>query len=283
MSAAAHTIELIKHYPQLFGLYFFFALMPWLAASETIPPIIDLALAFISLGWFAARFVYLNRAYRHKPLELKWYKLWEQILLYGFKLLPVMLGLLAVLLIPAVGLALWFGRWFSAAYLESGYGLTSQQAFVSFLQAMFNFDLWGEFFTQNLWLIGLYQVFQLCLIVGWLVAKVAVILIILERCRIIESVGRTFIYLNEHLSLLFAFIGLTVASNLILQVSRWLWSNSVGLLNRTVAELLVIATLAFIGYTIDAFILAYYIKADKRSFIQRNLLRWWKSRGRESK
>lgn len=278
VSALAETVEIVKRSPVILFLYMGFGLLPFLAGLQFTPPIVDLALAFMSLGWFAARFIYLKRAYQHKPLNLNWHKLLENILRFGLKLLPLVLAAVVVLVVPLLLMGLWYGRWFATAYLNQGLGLTTQQVMQTLVPALFNPVLWQEFFTQNLLTMTFLQAYKLVVLVGLLALKLVMIYVVVEKFNVSQSLSHGFFYLSKHLPLVTSFVLFRILGNTFVQLMTWLIENSLGFVSYV---FVIVGTLFFtsmITSLLDLYVFSYYTKADHRNLVAKNVTRWVRSK-----
>lgn len=266
----------MRRYPSLVLVFILLHFVPLLADMFKAPFVVNLLLMFVSLGWYAAGFYFINRALMEKIL--KWRRLPKLIFYYGMKLLPILLAFVVVTVLPFITLALIYGRWYAANYLASGLGLTTQEVIVNFLSALFNPYLWQEFFAQNWFMNLLYQLYQIAVIIGLIWAKMTGILLVVEKYSVVESVVRGLYYLQEQQALILSYMGIRILGNLL--VSLWIVALGwLGLEAGLVQSLLVGVAVAKVALAMDIYLLAYYSKTDKRNFLSRGLMRWWRSRG----
>lgn len=272
------TLETLKKTPSLILVFILMHFLPLAAQLFNTPFAVNLGLMFISLGWYAAGYYYIYQALREKKLD--WVKLPKKVFKYGLLLLPVLLAFAVVTVLPFVTLALVYGRWYAATYLESGLGLTTQEVLVNFFSALFNPYLWIEFFTQNWYMTLLYQLYQIMVIVGILWAKLSGLLLVIEKFSVTEAVIRALYYLQVRRSLIVSFVLLRVIGNLVVMGTTQLLVL-IRFIPLEARSVVIAALIAVVGLTLDTYLVAYYTKADKRNFMERNLLRWWRSKGRD--
>ena len=278
VASLAETADLVKESKTVFLLYVFFGTLPLIGSLRFIPSVISLSLAFISLGWFAWRFFYLDKLYKKKQIQVKWYSLLENVIRYALKLLPLLLLFLLSLVLPLVLMTIWYGRWFALSYLNQGSGLTTQEVMQRLIPALFNVTLWQEFITQNPFTMILGQTFQLLVIIGLLALKLSMIFLVIEKLSIWESFQRGFYYLSAHVSLITSFLVLRISGNILAALFKWLVQHTVGYLSLALANLLLVLFISGLTLVLDIYIFSYYSKSDSRSFLSRKLGRWWRSR-----
>lgn len=255
-----------------FSIFFLALVFAWLPDFYTkygIHGFVKLALILLSLGWLGTKFVLLYRAYTDK--KVSWKDFWKNLMLYTRKLLPAVVLLAVLGLIPFLLMVGLFVRWFLGEYFGGEVGVVQGQLIDQIVLAVNNPNLWGEFVSQNGWLVVLSQAFGLLILIGVLMVKLFLSVMVVEETTVWQSMRVVGNFIQSNLMLLVMFLLLRVGANALVMLAGILpnllsagpagleaLSGTIPILEGTPWEIMIGVLGVYLGLIIDAFVLVYY-------------------------